>query len=60
MFAEDRPAKKLNCSVIPTFMAGPLNGKHKTNLLCALCDSAVNNILNLNRKSKNLAHREGL
>jgi hypothetical protein len=25
---------------IPTFMAGPLNGKHKTNILCALCGFA--------------------
>jgi len=50
MFAGGRRAKIFNGSVIPTFRAGPLNGKHKINNLCELCDSAVNKILNLNKK----------
>jgi RNA recognition motif-containing protein len=45
MFAEGRPAKKFNGSVIPTNKAVPLNGKHETNNLCALCGSAVNNYI---------------
>jgi len=42
MFVGRRPAKKFNGSVIPTNKAVPLNGKHETNNLCALCGSAVN------------------
>jgi len=35
---------------IVLYVCRPLNGKHKTNILCALCGFAVNKILNLNRK----------
>jgi hypothetical protein len=38
---------------IVLYVCRPLNGKHKTNILCVLCGSAVNNILNLNRKCLN-------
>jgi len=41
-FVGRRPAKKFNGSAIPTNKAVPLNGKHETNNLCALCGSAVN------------------
>jgi hypothetical protein len=48
MFAGGRPAKIFNGSVISTYRAGPLNGKHKMNILCALCGSAVKNAFIIN------------
>jgi hypothetical protein len=57
MFAGDRPAKVFNGSVIPTYRAGPLNGKHKINILCALCGSAVNKILNFKSIKVSIVHQ---
>jgi len=50
MFARGRPAKIFNGSAIPTYRAGLLNGKHKINILCALCGSAVKKALNFDEK----------
>ena len=50
MFAVGRTAKIFNGSVIPTYRAGPLNGKHKIYILCALCGSAVKTAFNFNLK----------
>jgi hypothetical protein len=54
MFAGGRPFKTFNGSVIPTNAAGHLNGKHKINILCALCGSAVKKALNFNKKCLNI------
>ncbi len=54
MFAGGRPFRIFfNESVIPTNIAGPLNGKHKINILCALCGSAVKRAFNFNKKCLN-------
>ena len=54
MFAGCQPAKIFNGSVISTYKAGPLNGKHKINTLCALCGSAVKKVFNFNKKCLNI------
>jgi hypothetical protein len=45
----------LAVACIPTFMAGPLNGGHKINILCGLCGSAVKKAFIFNKNKKNNA-----
>jgi len=50
MFAVGRTAKIFNGSVIPTYFAGHLNGKHKIYILCVLYVPAVKTAFNFNKK----------
>jgi hypothetical protein len=53
IFTPSRISNFLRLGRIVLYVCRPLNGKHKTNILCALCGSAVNKTLNLNRKRLN-------
>jgi hypothetical protein len=53
IFTPSRIRNFLRLGRIVFYVCRPLNGKHKTNILCALCGSAVNKILNLIRKCLN-------
>ncbi len=57
IFTPSRTSNFLGLGRIVLYVCRPLNGKHKTNILCALCDSAVNKILILNRKCLNNYYR---
>ncbi len=50
IFTPSRIRNFLHLRRIVLYVCPPLNGKHKINILCALCVSAVNKILNLIKK----------
>ena len=57
IFTPSRISNFLGLGRFVLYVCRPLNGKHKTKHLCALCGSAVNKILNLNRKYLNNYYR---